>query len=238
MSQSPPPRPIRVALVDDHPTITWGLERLIAGEAPRLEAVGAAASLPAARELIAVTRPDVVLLDLDLDGISAAPLIGEFAGVGIRFLLFTGQRDNGPLDAAMMAGARGVIAKAERPELILRAIERVQAGEIWLDRGRTGAYVEQLRRRAEKPEPDPFAVLTAREKDIVRVAQQYSGEPNRELAARLFITESSLRNALSAIYAKLDIGSRLQLHALVGRFPLALQLGQESGIANPSPPVG
>jgi two-component system nitrate/nitrite response regulator NarL len=225
MSQPPLARPIRVALVDDHPTITWGLERLIAGEAPRLEAVGSAASLQAARELIAVARPDVVLLDLDLDGISATPLIGEFASAGIRFLLFTGQRDNAPLDAAMMAGARGVIAKTERPELILRAIERVQAGEIWLDRSRTGAYVEQLRRRAEKPEPDPFAVLTAREREIVRMAQQHSGESNRALAARLFITESSLRNALSAMYAKLNIGSRLQLHALVGRYSSILQPG-------------
>lgn len=217
MSQSPPPRPIRVALVDDHPTITWGLERLIAGEAPRLEAVGAAASLPAARELIAVTRPDVVLLDLDLDGISAAPLIGEFAGVGIRFLLFTGQRDNGPLDAAMMAGARGVIAKAERPELILRAIERVQAGEIWLDRGRTGAYVEQLRRRAQSPALDPLVALTAREREIVQVVSHSEGAPNRVLAVQLGLTESSLRNALSAIYAKTGVANRLQLQALLLR---------------------
>lgn len=209
--------PIRIALVDDHPTIVWGMERLIVGEGPRLQVVGTATTLGEARRLLSTARPDLVLLDLDLDGTSATPLIGEFAGQPMRFLAFSGQRDPAVLDAAMQAGARGVIAKTERPDLILRAIERVHAGELWLDHSRPAPEAGQPRRRPAAPEPDLLAVLTVREREIVQTAFQFSGESNRELAARLFITESSLRNALSTIYAKLDIGSRLQLHALVGR---------------------
>lgn len=208
---------IRIVVVDDHPTIIWGLEQLLGTEAQRMRMVGSATNVGDARRVITAMTPDIVLLDLDLAGISACGLISECQRGSTRFVVFSGQRDAAVLDAAMLAGARGVIEKSTRPDLILRAIERVHAGEIWLDRTHTGAYVEQLRRKTAPPVIDPFAVLTAREREIVRVTHAHGAESIRELADRLFITDSSLRNALSAIYGKLELGSRLQLHALCNR---------------------
>lgn len=215
---------IRIVVVDDHPTIIWGLEQLLATEAQRMRLVGTATTLDEARRTITATTPDVVLLDLDLAGVSGTALIRECERLPTRFVVFSGQRDRAVLDAAMLAGARGIIEKSTRPDLILRAIEKVHTGEIWLDRASSSsAQAEPFRRHSPALEPNPFTVLTDREREIVQIAHGYSGESIRELAQRLFITDNSLRNALSAIYAKLNIGTRLQLHALCNRFPKAFQ---------------
>lgn len=206
--------PIRVALVDDHPSITWGLRSLIETESPRMLAVGEAHDLPSARQLLQTSAPDVVVLDLDLGGESGTALIGEFLHAPMRFLLLTGMRDARPLDAALLAGARGVLSKTEKPERILRAIERVHAGELWMDRARGAALVDQLRRQASAQTPDPFASLTPREKEIVAATVDMNGAPNKRVAERLKISEATLRNALSTIYSKTGTANRLQLFAL------------------------
>lgn len=209
--------PIRVALIDDHPSITWGLRSLIETESPRMLAVGEAHTLDSARELLAKSAPDVVVLDLDLGGESGAKLIDEFLHAPMRFLLLTGMRDPKVLDAALLAGARGVVAKTEKPERILRAIERAHAGELWMDRSRSGALVDKLRQQAAAQTPDPFASLTPREREIVSATVEMNGAPNKVVAERLTITEATLRNALSTIYSKTGTGNRLQLFALWSR---------------------
>lgn len=205
---------IRIAIVDDHPSITWGMSRLIETESPRLEAVGLAHDLDSARDLLRTVQPDVVLLDLDLGGTSAVPLITEFLHAPTRFLVFTGSRDTLRHDEALLAGARGVVLKSEKPELILRAIHCVHNGELWLDRARGAALVDTLRRQAIDRKPDPFAMLTAREREIVAATVEMNGAPNKVVAARLKISEATLRNALSVIYDKTGTGNRLQLFAL------------------------
>lgn len=209
--------PIRVALVDDHPSITWGLRSLIETESPRMLAVGEAHDLAGARQLLQQAAPDVVVLDLDLNGEAGTQLIGEFRQAPMRFLLLTGMRDPRPLDAALLAGARGVVSKTEKPERILRAIERVHAGELWVDRTRGAALVDSLRRQAASPAPDPLASLTPREREIVAATVEMNGAPNKRVAARLGISEATLRNALSTIYDKTGVANRLQLFALITR---------------------
>ncbi|WP_407279612.1 response regulator transcription factor [Aromatoleum evansii] len=210
---------IRVAIIDDHPSITWGFERLIATEMPRMSPVGAAHDLAGARRLLHDARPDVALLDLDLDGASGIELISEFADDAIRFLVLTGLRDECARQEAVRAGARGVLSKSEQPATIIRAIDRVHAGELWLDRARTGELVDSLRRQARSAAA-PFATLTPRERQIVAVALEYNGAPNKRIAEHLGIGENTLRNALSTIYSKTGVSNRLQLYALALRHPM------------------
>jgi len=204
---------IRVAIIDDHPSITWGFERLIATEMPRMSPVGTAHDLAGARRLLRDLRPDVALLDLDLEGESGIDLITEFADDAIRFLVLTGMRDENVRQDAVRAGARGVLGKSEQPGMIIRAIDRVHAGELWLDRARTGELVDSLRRQARSA-ADPFATLTPRERQIVAVALEHNGAPNKRIAEQLGIGENTLRNALSTIYSKTGVSNRLQLFAL------------------------
>ena len=209
---------IRVAIIDDHPSITWGFERLIASEMPRMSPVGTAHDLGSARRLLRDARPDIALLDLDLDGESGTTLIAEFADDAIRFLVLTGMRDENARQDAVRAGARGVLSKGEQPATIIRAIDRVHAGELWLDRARTGELVDSLRRQARSA-VDPFAALTPRERQIVAAALEHNGAPNKLIAEHLGIGENTLRNALSTIYAKTGVSNRLQLHALALKHP-------------------
>lgn len=216
---------IRVALIDDHPSITWGLRCLIESESPRMQSVGEAHDLDSARQLLRQSAPDVVVLDLDLQGQSGAALIDEFLHTPMRFLVLSGLADRRVLDAAVLAGARGVVTKSEKPERILNAIRQVHAGELWMDRGRWGHLVDQLRKQGLARTPDAFAALTPREREIVAVIVELNGAPNRQIAERLGIGENTLRNALSSIYDKTGAGNRLQLFALaVKQGPRAPQL--------------
>lgn len=203
---------IRVAIVDDHPSTTWGMERLIATEAPRMAAAGVAHTMHAARELLQRRDADVVLLDLDMDGHNGAELITEFQTEQMRFLAFTGVRDEHFRDTAVRAGVRGVVSKQVAPDLILRAIYRVYEGELWLDRARLGRLVDTLRTPARTQ--DPLHALTPREREIVALVVKRGGASNKRLSEELQITESTLRNALSVIYSKVGVTNRLQLFAL------------------------
>lgn len=209
---------IKVAVIDDHPSITWGFERLIETEAPRMSPVGSAHNLATARVLLQQTHPDVALIDLDLDGESGVQLIAEFAGTPTRFLVLTGMREEATRQAALRAGARGLLGKNEPPETLVRAIDRVHAGELWLDRTRTGNLMDSLRRQAQSA-VDPFAPLTPRERQIVAVVHEHNGAPNKNIADILGIGENTLRNALSTIYSKTGVANRLQLFSLALRHP-------------------
>ncbi len=214
--------PIRVLLVDDHRSILWGLERLIESEKPRMEVVGKAANRAEALVLAAETRPDVVLLDLDLGAESGLDIIPELiARSKAKVLVLTGLRDTAVRDAAVLAGARGVVGKEAAPEDILRGIVKVHQGEIWLDREATGRIFVEFSRNGASEEADPerqkIASLTARECRIVSTIVGDPGATANTVAERLHISEHTLRNHLTSIYDKLGVANRLGLYVYANK---------------------
>jgi DNA-binding NarL/FixJ family response regulator len=217
---------IRVLLVDDHRTVLWGLERLIASERPRMETVGkvvnASEAVACARQL----RPDVVLLDLDLGAESGIDAIRDLAATDAKVLVLTGIRDPELRDKAMLSGAKGVIGKEQQPEDILKAISKVYAGEIWLDRVSAGRVLK-LAQRGEKPHADgemrKIASLTAREAGIVRTVVEQVGAPTKKIADILHISDRTLRNHLTSIYEKLGLANRLELFVYANKHGLGQQ---------------
>jgi DNA-binding NarL/FixJ family response regulator len=208
------PRPIRVMLVDDHRSVLSGLERLIDGERPVMHVVAKATSRSAALALAADARPDVVVLDLDLGGEDGLEIIAELmARGGAHVLVLTGLRDPGIAEAAVVRGASGVVRKEEPAETLLKAIERVHRGELWLGRESMGRVLVHLRSNGapRDADNDKFASLTPREREIVEQLANAPGADNRRLAARLSIGEHTLRNHLSRIYDKLGVPNRLEL---------------------------
>lgn len=207
--------PIRIALIDDHRSLLWGMERLIDSQRPAMEIVCKATSCRDALALVEDTKPDVVLLDLDLgaeSGIDAIPQLLQ-RGAG-RVLILTGLRDLDLHDKAMLAGAQGVIGKEENPNDILKAIEKVHRGEVWLDRESTGRVFAQLaRRRTDQidPEDQKVALLTPRERDIIREVVLDAGATTKTIADKLHISDRTLRNYLTSIYDKLAVANRLEL---------------------------
>jgi DNA-binding NarL/FixJ family response regulator len=205
----------RIMIVDDHPTLIWGLEQLIATQSPRMQVVATARSADEALNQAQTCRPDVVLLDLDLDGCrSGLDILPALSGQqNCQVLVLTGQRKTEVLDQAVQLGARGVLRKDASAETVIKAIDKVHSGEVWLDRASMARMLNGLRQGpAQNPEQARQATLTQRERKIIQIILAGHGAVNKILAARLFISEHTLRNHLSSIYHKLGVGNRLELY--------------------------
>lgn len=201
---------ISVLLVDDHRSVLWGLGKLIESASPQMKL---AATVTCGREALAAMKkhePDVVLLDLDLGEESGLDLVSKICG-NSQVLIFTGTRDADVHQRAMLAGARGILHKAEPAEVILKAITRVHAGEPWLDRGSLGRLLGAFGRRGMEAEKPPHSTLTAAERKVVAAVVRYKGSPNKVVAAFLHLSEHTLRNHLASIYSKLGIHRRVDL---------------------------
>lgn len=229
---------IRVMLVEDHQTMLWGLQTLIDAERPRMAVAGTARTCEAALAGAAQLAPDVILLDLDLGGVSMIEFLPELLANGLsRALVLTAAHDTGMLDLAVRRGARGILHKAVTAEQVLKAIAKVHGGELWFDADTMERVFGQMMgwRRALRPEPpqERHASLTARERAIVSAAVEHSGSANHEVAERLFISEHTLRNHLSSIYRKLNVSNRLGMyvyairHGLVQPAPVGQGPGHE-----------
>ena len=218
-------QPIRVMLIDDHPTLLWGLEKLINAETPRMSVMATARNTEEALACLAQETPDVVLLDLDLDGHSGLVLMPALLKqTRTRVLILTGERQQNVLDQAVQKGARGILRKDASAEHVLKAIEKTHEGELWLDRGTLGRVFTEFRDPASARKPDPEtlrqASLTARERRIIALVVQSQGASNKALAQSLFISEHTLRNHLSSVYQKLDVANRLELYVYATRHQL------------------
>jgi DNA-binding NarL/FixJ family response regulator len=220
----PTPR-IRILLVDDHVLIRQGL-RMLLDNAGDLEVVGEAARCADAVAAAAAQHPDVVLLDLDLGGESGLDCIGALASAqpAPRVIVLTGVRDVDAHRRAIRLGAAGIVLKEQAGELLVKAIRRVHAGEIWVDRTMTAAVFSDYRRdaaAAQQPDPDAtrIAELTPRERAIVALVAQ--GLNTAAIGERLEISEKTVRNNLSIIYDKLQVHDRLTLALYAARHGLS-----------------
>lgn len=208
---------IRVMLIDDHKTMLWGLAKLIEGESARMEVVGTASNCDEALAQIGQLTPDVILLDLDLGGKCSLDILPALLENGVsRALILTGTREQATLDQAVLHGARGVVRKDASAEQVLKAIEKVHQGELWLDHemlGRVfGEFMHPTAAHKPDPEAEKNATLTAKERKIVDTIVEGNGALNKTLAQRLFISEHTLRNHLTSIYQKLGVSNRLELY--------------------------
>ncbi len=218
---------IRVMLVDDHRSMLWGLTRLIETATETLELVGTACTINELLEKLSSTPVDVLILDLDLDGRDASKsLPAILAATGAQVLVLTGNRDPGIHESVVINGARGVVSKDEPAEVILRAIERVHMGEVWMNRALVGRVMLALTRRTQTQLRDPaaerIASLTPREKQIVVAIVHNCGAKGMVIAHKLSMSENTLRNHLSVIYEKLEVRNRLELFAFASEHQSSL----------------
>ncbi|MGK2943071.1 MAG: LuxR C-terminal-related transcriptional regulator [Immundisolibacter sp.] len=207
---------IRVLLVSDLPIVAWGLERLI-DSLPALELAGAAASYGEALALLGAGTVDVVVVDVD--GSLAAHGIGVLRDASqVKVLALTVSGHVGLRDSAVLAGASGVVGKGEPVSVFASAIQKIHAGELWLDRAATNRiFLELARRKAADPEHRKIALLTRKERRVVAEIAGNASTTGRDIARILHISEHTLRNHLTSVYAKLELRSRLELYAYAHR---------------------
>jgi two-component system, NarL family, nitrate/nitrite response regulator NarL len=210
----PEPRPtIRVYIVAP-PLVSWGLHRLVHSAGAPFDLLGISPSLPHALPLLARSAADVVLLDLD-DGYGPDDVVALSGRFGAKVLVLTCMADGGLHDRILQAGAQAIFRKHQAPGQLLKAIESIATS------GSSSARTPPLRATISSP---PAAIahpqaslmsLTARERETVAAVVAGASAPARVIAARLGMSEHTLRNHLNAIYSKLQVSGRLGLHALV-----------------------
>jgi DNA-binding NarL/FixJ family response regulator len=170
-------------------------------------------------------RPDVILLEPDLgpeDGLECIRHLRNAAPAS-RLLVVTGIRDSHVHRQAIRLGAAGVLVKDRGPELLIRAIERVHAGESWLERTTTASLLAELADSLSPGEFSPLAMtisqLTDRERDVIALIAE--GLRNRQIAERLNVSEATVRHHLTSIFAKLHVTDRVTLTIFAIRHGLA-----------------
>ena len=208
--------PIRVLLVDDHKTILWGLERLIEGENPRMQVIGKATNKMEVFAFLKLSKPDIVLLDLDLNGENSLDFLEELLQESrARVLVLTASQDPVVHQRAIINGASGIVLKSENADVILRAIKYVHAGELWFDRAATSRLLRSLNAPvptfSKATQLSKIATLTPKERQVISAMAIIPGARNKAVADRLCMSEHTLRNHLTGIYAKLDLENRLEL---------------------------
>jgi two-component system, NarL family, nitrate/nitrite response regulator NarL len=207
-------QPIRTFLVDDHQTVLWGLEQLVKSAAPKMAVVGTANNVVDMLAKIAQTKVDVILLDLELEGECSLDCLKQLGSQSTaRVLAVTGVNDAETCRRAIMLGARGIVFKKQSPDLILRAIEKVGAGEIWLDRFNLAKVLTDFTSgKNTDPESEKIAKLTEKERQIVATVVKEKGARSKIVAEKLHISEHTLRNHMTAIYKKLEVDGRMELY--------------------------
>ncbi len=218
--------PVRVVLVDDDPWVRAGL---VLRGAPELEIVGEAGDGGHGLEVVARTRPDVVLMDIRMprmDGLTATQRLSEQRNPPKVIVLTTFDADDHVV-RALAAGASGFILKDTSAPLIVEAIQKVAAGEPMLspsitarlirkvlDAESTGVKAERARTAAAR-----LVNLTARERDVA-VAIGH-GKSNAEIAGDLFMSLATVKAHVSHIFVKMEVANRVQIAICVHEAGLA-----------------
>ena len=201
---------IRVFLLDDHEVVRAGLRELLEHDGD-IEVIGESGSAPEAIRRIPALRPDVAVLDARLPDGNGIDVCRQVRSVdpAIRGLVLTSYEDDEALFAAIMAGASGYVLKQIRGTDLVDAVRRDAAGQSLLDPAVTQRVLERIRNAAE------LRSLTEQERRILALIAD--GHTNREIAAKMFLAEKTVKNYVTSLLAKLGLERRTQAAVLATR---------------------
>lgn len=216
---------IRILLVDEQSIVRAGLKMLLESH-PGLAVIGEAATLVEALALV-TDAPDIILLDLNSlsrqRSLDAIPQVMSTAKAGL--LLLTDEDDPEVNLNAIRMGVMGIVNKKEPAEVLLKAIERIHAGEVWINRAMMARVIGGMRHSNypqtinDDPEATKIASITDREREVVTLIGQ--GLRNKQIAERLFISEITVRHHLTSIFDKVGVSDRFELAIYSYRHGLA-----------------
>lgn len=197
----------RVLVVDDDELLGSLLENWF-GREEDVEVVGVATSGPEAITQASECRPDVVLLDLNMPGMSGLQVLERLAQSGEMppVLVLSMTADEQAMLASFRAGARGFLSKRSAKECLMDAIRAVASGEAWMDRRLTARIVEELQRGPAPERPD--AALTERERAVLQNVGL--GLTNQQIAENLFLSRHTVKLHVSNILHKLGLMNRVE----------------------------
>jgi DNA-binding NarL/FixJ family response regulator len=214
---------IRIFLFDNHELVRAGLHLLIE-KREGMEVVGEAGNFSEGLEIIAKVKPNITLLDLNFDNCPTSDVISGIINAydQTRVILLIGVNNPITTQRAVESGVVGVVLKSQSPQTLFKAIEKVNEGEVWLERSMIANVLSRLSRNDKVIKPsdasDNIDDLSEREKQIIGYIGQ--GYKNKKIAEHLCISETTVRHHLSSIYSKLGVTDRLELLVYAHRYGL------------------
>jgi two-component system, NarL family, nitrate/nitrite response regulator NarL len=215
--------PIRIVILDNLTLVRAGIRLLIERHAG-MEVIGEAGNLTDGLEIISNQNPDIVLLELNLTEQSSSDVISQIikASDKSRLILVTSTSNSLINQQAVENGVMGVVFKTQSPETLIKAIEKVNAGEVWLERSMIANVLSRLSRNSKPDkitsEENNVDELSERERQIVQLIGQ--GFKNKKISTQLCISETTVRHHLTSIYSKLGVTDRLELLVYAHRYGL------------------
>ena len=213
---------VRVLIADDQALVRAGFRKLLES-APGIEVVGEAADGAEAVEQARRWRPDVVLMDIRMPRLDGIEATRRLAGDELRVLILTTFGLDEYVYEALRAGASGFMLKDAPPEELLAAIEVVARGDALIAPAVTRAVIAELVRRSppQRPPAPRLDELTAREREVLELLAR--GLSNAEIAARLVVSDGTVKTHVAHVLAKLRLRDRVQ----------AVILAYEAGVVVP-----
>jgi two-component system nitrate/nitrite response regulator NarL len=205
--------PLKVLIVTDYSLLLAGLGMLLENQ-PDMKVLARTGDRREALALAARESPHLILLDLDLPTEDVPSLLPELreAAKNARVLILTSVTDSEVHRRVIQLGAMGVVMKHQTPEVLFKAMRKIHAGEVWLDRASMGNVLHEMTKRVpdpHDPEAPKIRSLTEREHQVIALIAE--GLKNKQIGERLFISETTVTHHLSSIFSKLGVSDRLEL---------------------------
>ena len=220
-----PDKPIRIFIFDPYTLNRVGLRLIIEGE-PGMQLVGDAGSSPLALELIACQKPDITLLKLNPigdPGLDVIPRIFDTCDQ-TRIILLITTDDFEVCSKAIQLGVLGIVENTKPPEILVKAINKVFAGEVWIERSMMARILNSIslahRLPVKDSETERISTLSDRERQVIQLIGL--GLKNKQIADQLSISEVTVRHHLTSIFNKLGVTDRLELLVFAHRRGLIL----------------
>ncbi|HEY6129616.1 MAG TPA: response regulator transcription factor [Candidatus Acidoferrum sp.] len=204
---------IRILIADDHAVFRYGLRTLLASE-PDFTVVGEAENGSEVAKLASTLRPTVLMLDLAMPQLTGIEVLRELATSSqqVRTVVLTAAIEKEQIVEALQLGARGILLKDTALQLVTTCIKRVVAGEYWVGHEAVTSlvdYLHGLKRNIEGEAAPQLPQFTSREREIISAIAV--GLANKEIAARLSLSEDTVKHHLSSIFDKAGVSNRLEL---------------------------
>jgi DNA-binding NarL/FixJ family response regulator len=206
--------PLQIAIVDDHPLFREGVAHTL-GAHPDIEVVAEGGSAEDAIRVASERIPDVMLLDVSMPGggVNAVRSIAAVFPV-IKLVMLTVSENEDDVTAALRAGARGYVLKGVAARELVRIIRAVAAGEVYVTPSLASSLLFDLTSGRGAQAASPLEALTERERQILEGVA--GGDSNKEIAARLFLSEKTVKHHMTNILQKLQVRNRVEA-ALLAR---------------------
>ena len=207
-------QPIRILIADDHAVFRYGLRTLLESE-PGFDVVGEAVDGSEVENLITQLKPAILILDIAMPRLTGIDVLREMASAQspVRTIVLTAAIEKKQVVEALQLGARGILLKDAAIQMVAQCIERVIGGDYWVGQEAVTSivdYLQTLKRGSVTKEHSPKAPnLTPREQEIISAI--VTGCVNKEIAAKLSISEDTVKHHLSNIFTKAGVSNRLEL---------------------------